>query len=149
MTRHASTYPVTLQAQLRDKLGWYAGGGALLFVQQLLMARRDFFVRDAVDAANQLRAGDAKSAALAIILVSIVAASCACCRASRSSRAAATWSTSCARCLLARLAHARPSFFRNDADRRDHEPRDQRPHAGAPAARLRHPQRHRAPSRRS
>ncbi|MBK6517964.1 MAG: ABC transporter ATP-binding protein [Polyangiaceae bacterium] len=74
MTRHASTYPVTLQAQLRDKLGWYAGGGALLFVQQLLMARRDFFVRDAVDAANQLRAGDAKSAALAIILVSIVAA---------------------------------------------------------------------------
>ena len=67
-------HPITLKGQLRDKAWIYLAGGGLLLVQQFLMARRDFFVRDAVDAATTLRGGDAKIAALSIFAVSIIAA---------------------------------------------------------------------------
>ena len=70
----AAAYPFTLKGQLIDKLPFYIGGALLLSVQQFLMARRDFLVRDAVDAANQLRSGDARWAALWILVVSIVSA---------------------------------------------------------------------------
>jgi len=67
-------YPVTLKAQLISKLPYFLAGAAMLFVQQYCMARRDFLVRDAVDATNQLRTSDAKTAALYILLVSIASA---------------------------------------------------------------------------
>jgi ATP-binding cassette subfamily B protein len=69
-----SNRKITLKGQLLDK-GWmYAAGGVLLIVQQLFMARRDFLVRDAVDAADALRGGDARTAAVGIFIVSVVAA---------------------------------------------------------------------------
>lgn len=74
MTSRISSYPVTLRGQLTDKAPMYLGGGLLVAVQQYLMARRDFFVRDAVDAANDMRAVDARTAALYIFAVSVVAA---------------------------------------------------------------------------
>lgn len=76
-----ANYPTSLKAQLVSKLPWYGFGAGLLLVQQYLMARRDFFVRDAVNAATgtgnaaELTAAmhDAKTAAIAMIIVSIVA----------------------------------------------------------------------------
>ncbi len=69
-----AAYPVTLKGQLRSKMRWYVAGSALLLVQNFLMARRDFFVRDAVNAAVEARGSDAKTAAVAMIAVSITAA---------------------------------------------------------------------------
>ncbi len=74
MTSRIASYPITLRGQLTDKAPMYAGGAVLVAVQQYLMARRDFFVRDAVDAANSMRAEDARTAAIYIFAVSIAAA---------------------------------------------------------------------------
>ncbi|MFO0550857.1 MAG: ABC transporter ATP-binding protein [Polyangiaceae bacterium] len=73
-TTTSSSVPITLKGQLFSKAWLYALGGVLLLVQQGLMAGRDFLVRRAVDAANDLRGADARSAALAIFAVSVVAA---------------------------------------------------------------------------
>jgi ATP-binding cassette, subfamily B, multidrug efflux pump len=67
-------YPSTLGGQFRDKLKMYAIGGVLLLIQQTLMAKRDFLVRDAVDAAVAGSSGAARLAALVIVAVSIGAA---------------------------------------------------------------------------
>ncbi|WP_437734286.1 ABC transporter ATP-binding protein [Sorangium sp. So ce1335] len=69
-----STYPVGLGAQFRDKLPLYLAGAALLAAQQLLMAKRDFLVRDAVDAAVRLQSTAASRAALIMLGVSVAAA---------------------------------------------------------------------------
>jgi len=74
MNRDVSTFPITLKGQLYDKASWYAIGGALIAVQQVLMAKRDFLVRDAVNAAIELRGGDARTAAITIFIVSLIAA---------------------------------------------------------------------------
>jgi ATP-binding cassette subfamily B multidrug efflux pump len=70
----ASRYPVTLGGQLRDKMPYYVAGAVLLLALQALLAQRDFLVRDAVDAAVDLRATDVKVAALWIVGVSVSAA---------------------------------------------------------------------------
>ena len=67
-------YPVSLGAQFRRNLHLYLSGAGLLAGQQLLMAKRDFLVKEAVDAATQLNADDAKQAALVMLGVSIGAA---------------------------------------------------------------------------
>ncbi|AUX38642.1 ABC transporter [Sorangium cellulosum] len=72
--RDPSTYPVELGAQFRDKLPFYLAGAALLAAQQLLMAKRDFLVKDAVDAAVQLQSSEASRAALIMLGVSVSAA---------------------------------------------------------------------------
>ena len=115
------------------------------------MAKRDFLVKAAVDAADAQRSRSAAHAPPILMLVVSVAAAVDArrSRASPSSPAAATSSTSSAPALLARLHTLGPVVLPQDADRRDHEPRDQRSRAGAPAARLRRPQRRRARSSRS
>ncbi|WP_437689625.1 ABC transporter ATP-binding protein [Sorangium sp. So ce176] len=72
--RDPSTYPVGLGAQFRDKLPLYLAGAALLATQQLLMAKRDFLVKDAVDAAVKLQSTEASRAALIMLGVSVGAA---------------------------------------------------------------------------
>ena len=67
-------YPAGLGAQFRRNLHLYLSGAGLLAAQQLLMAKRDFLVKDAVDAATQLSADAAKHAALLMLGVSIGAA---------------------------------------------------------------------------
>ncbi|EYF05559.1 ABC transporter ATP-binding protein [Chondromyces apiculatus] len=67
-------YPTSLSAQFRRNLHLYLSGAGLLAVQQLLMAKRDFLVRDAVDAATQKFPDAAAQAALLMLLVSVGAA---------------------------------------------------------------------------
>jgi ATP-binding cassette, subfamily B, multidrug efflux pump len=74
MNRDVSTFPITLKGQLYDKASWYAAGAALITVQQVLMAKRDFLVSDAVNAAIELRGSDARTAAITIFIVSMIAA---------------------------------------------------------------------------
>ncbi len=74
MSSSVAAYPLTLRGQLVDKLPIYAAGGVLLAAQQYLMARRDFLVSDAVNAANAMRGDDARAAALMIFAVSVSAA---------------------------------------------------------------------------
>ncbi len=74
MTTNVSAYPITLRGQLVDKAKMYVFGGLLVAVQQVLMAKRDFLVRDAVDAANAMRGDAARIAALTIFAVSVGAA---------------------------------------------------------------------------
>ncbi|WP_437530693.1 ABC transporter ATP-binding protein [Sorangium sp. So ce726] len=72
--RDPSTYPVGLGAQFRHKLPLYLTGAALLAAQQFLMARRDFLVKDAVDAAVKAQSNEAAHAALLMLAVSVGAA---------------------------------------------------------------------------
>jgi ATP-binding cassette, subfamily B, multidrug efflux pump len=74
MSRPVADFPITLKGQLLDKSSWYAAGAALITVQQVLMAKRDFLIRDAVNAAVELRGSDARVAAITIFVVSLVAA---------------------------------------------------------------------------
>jgi ATP-binding cassette subfamily B multidrug efflux pump len=69
-----SQYPVTLGAQFRRNLVYYVSGGALLAVQQYLMAKRDFLVKAAIDAAEGKLSGAAAEAAIFMLVVSISAA---------------------------------------------------------------------------
>jgi len=68
-----SQYPVGLGAQFRRNLGLYAAGAVFLAAQQLLMARRDFLVRDAVNAAEAALADAAVRDAIFILVVSVAA----------------------------------------------------------------------------
>ena len=108
----AASFPVTLKGQLVDKLPYYVGGTALILVQQFLMARRDFFVRDAVDAANQLRSGDARLAALWILCVSIGAAAVRVASRITVFTAGRNVEYEMRAVLLDRLQRLGPSFFR-------------------------------------
>lgn len=72
--RDPSTYPVGLGGQFRHKLPLYLAGAALLAAQQFLMARRDFLVKDAVDAAVKAQSSEAAHAALVMLAVSVGAA---------------------------------------------------------------------------
>jgi ATP-binding cassette subfamily B protein len=107
-----STYPAGLGAQFRRNLSLYALGSVLLAVQQALMAKRDFLVRDAVDAATAARSGAAVTAAALILAVSVAAA-----LARVSSRvsiftAGRNVEYELRAVLLARLHTLGPSFFR-------------------------------------
>src|SRR5262245_39963793 len=64
--------PVGLRAQFRKNLWLYVVGTVMLAAQQWLMAERDFYVRDAVDAITQAK-GSAARIALFILLVSVAA----------------------------------------------------------------------------
>ncbi len=108
-----ASYATSLGAQLKDKLAWYAAGGVLICAQQVLMAKRDFLVRDAVDAADQLRAGDARAAAIAIIVVSIVAAVARVLSRVSVFSAGRNVEYELRAVFLDRLQRLGPSFFRN------------------------------------
>ncbi|HVK66676.1 MAG TPA: ABC transporter ATP-binding protein [Polyangium sp.] len=69
-----SEFPTGLGAQFHRNLWLYLSGAALLAAQQLLMVKRDFLVRDAVDAAEQFRASDAAQDALLMLGVVVTAA---------------------------------------------------------------------------
>lgn len=66
-------YPVGLADQFRRNLGLYAAGAVFLAAQQFLMARRDFLVRDAVNAAEASLADAAVQDAIFILVVSVAA----------------------------------------------------------------------------
>jgi len=61
-------------AQLRRNLGLYSVGAAMVVVQQLLMAKRDFLVKAAVDATTAAERQAALYAAGLILVVSVAAA---------------------------------------------------------------------------
>jgi len=66
-------YPVGLGDQFRRNLGLYTAGTVFLAAQQFLMARRDFLVRDAVNAAEASLADAAVQDAIFILVVSVAA----------------------------------------------------------------------------
>jgi ATP-binding cassette subfamily B protein len=67
-------FPVGLGAQFRRNLWLYAAGAGLLAGQQLLMAKRDFLVKAAVDAADAKQGSAGKTAAILMLVVSVSAA---------------------------------------------------------------------------
>ena len=62
--------PTTLGGQFRRNLPLYFAGAVTLLIQQLLMAKRDFLVKAAVDAIGQQQAQAAAHAAILILVVS-------------------------------------------------------------------------------
>ncbi len=75
MPKHdPESFPVGLAAQFRRNLGLYTAGAALLAGQQLLMAKRDFLVKAAVDAADAKQGSAGKTAAILMLVVSVAAA---------------------------------------------------------------------------
>ncbi|HZF53685.1 MAG TPA: ABC transporter ATP-binding protein [Polyangiaceae bacterium] len=66
--------PFGLGDQLRRNFGLYLSGGVLLAAQQLLMAKRDFLVKAAVDAADARIKEAAAEAAIWMLVVSVSAA---------------------------------------------------------------------------
>ena len=75
MPKHdPESFPVGLAAQFRRNLGLYAAGAGLLAGQQLLMAKRDFLVKAAVDAADARQGSAGKTAAILMLVVSVAAA---------------------------------------------------------------------------
>jgi ATP-binding cassette subfamily B protein len=66
--------PFGLGDQFRRNFGLYLSGGALLAAQQLLMAKRDFLVKAAVDAADARIKEAAAEAAIWMLVVSVSAA---------------------------------------------------------------------------
>jgi ATP-binding cassette, subfamily B, multidrug efflux pump len=69
-----ATFPSTLSAQFRRNLHLYGLGALLLAGQQTLMANRDLFVRDAVNAVLSRETAAGTRAALALLGVSVGAA---------------------------------------------------------------------------
>jgi ATP-binding cassette, subfamily B, multidrug efflux pump len=75
MPKHdPESFPVGLAAQFRRNIGLYAAGAGLLAGQQLLMAKRDFLVKAAVDAADARQGSAGKTAAILMLIVSVAAA---------------------------------------------------------------------------
>ncbi len=75
MPKHdPESFPVGLAAQFRRNLALYAAGAALLAAQQLLMAKRDFLVKAAVDAADAQQGAAGRTAAIMMLVVSVAAA---------------------------------------------------------------------------
>ena len=74
MALDTEKFPAGLGAQFRRNLWLYASGGVLLGAQQVLMASRDFQVRDAVDATVKGHSSDAVHAAIVMLVVSVAAA---------------------------------------------------------------------------
>ncbi len=72
--RDFSTLPAGLGAQFKRNLGLYLLGTAVLAVQQILMAKRDFLVKAAVDATDARLPGEAVQAAVLMLVVSVGAA---------------------------------------------------------------------------
>ncbi|MDI1477437.1 ABC transporter ATP-binding protein [Polyangium sp. y55x31] len=105
-------FPTGLGAQFRRNIWLYLSGALLLAAQQILMVKRDFLVREAVDAAEQLRASDAAQDALLMLGVVVTAAVV---------RVLSRWTMftggrnveyELRAVLLARLHKLGPSFFR-------------------------------------
>ena len=61
----------SIAGQFRQNLALYLIGGLMLLVQQVLMARRDFFIRDAVDAIGASKFALVEQTAAFILLVSL------------------------------------------------------------------------------
>jgi ATP-binding cassette subfamily B protein len=114
LTRDAGpdSYPASLGGQFRKNLGLYAAGTALLGAQQLLMAKRDFLVRGAVDAAFALSPNEAAAAALLMLLVSVSAAVVRVLSRITVFTAGRNVEYELRAILLARLHKLGPSFFR-------------------------------------
>ncbi|WP_437326881.1 ABC transporter ATP-binding protein [Sorangium sp. So ce381] len=113
--RDPSTYPVGLGAQFRNKLPLYLTGAALLAAQQFLMARRDFLVKDAVDAAVKAQSSEAAQAALVMLAVSVGAAIMRVFSRVTIFTAGRNVEYELRAILLARLHKLGPSFFRKMA----------------------------------
>ncbi len=65
--------PIGLWAQFRRQLPLYLIGTSMLLLQQWMMAKRDFLVKDAVDNITQHASAAAASGAVWILVVSVVA----------------------------------------------------------------------------
>lgn len=72
--RPARDYPVGLWGQFLDKAWLYGLGSVLLFAQQAALAKRDFLVKDAIDAIEQQASSSATHAAILMLAVSVGAA---------------------------------------------------------------------------
>jgi ATP-binding cassette, subfamily B, multidrug efflux pump len=110
--RDPSTYPVGLGAQFRRNLPLYAAGGTLLAAQQLFMAKRDFLVKGAVDAAVSFHPETASRAALIMLGVSVGAAIMRVLSRITVFTAGRNVEYELRAMLLARLHKLGPSFFR-------------------------------------
>lgn len=73
-SRDPASFPVGLGAQFKRNLGLFAGGALLLALQQLLMAKRDFLVKSAIDALSEGRSEAAELAALLMLGTAVGAA---------------------------------------------------------------------------
>lgn len=108
-------YPIGLGAQFRKNLHLYAGGAALLLLQQGLMATRDLLVKSAVNSIDSGAAKEAARVALVLLVVSVGAAV---------ARVLSRWTMfmggrnveyELRAALLGRLHKLGPSFFRKMA----------------------------------
>ncbi len=108
-------YPIGLGAQFRKNLHLYAGGAALLLLQQGLMAARDLLVKSAVNSIDSGAAKEAARVALVLLVVSVGAAI---------ARVLSRWTMfmggrnveyELRAALLGRLHKLGPSFFRKMA----------------------------------
>jgi len=70
----ARDFPSGLGAQFRRNITLYALGAVLLAAQQLLMAKRDFLVKAAVDAVEAQKSSEGAHAAIMMLGVSVAAA---------------------------------------------------------------------------
>lgn len=111
-SREPDAFPVGLWAQFRDKLGRYLLGALLLFAQQALMAKRDFLVRDAVDALAGTVPSAAVDAAVWMLVVSVSAATVRVLSRLAMFTAGRSVEYELRAVLLARLHQLGPSFFR-------------------------------------
>jgi len=106
-------FPVGLWAQFRDKLGRYLLGALLLCIQQGLMAKRDFLVRDGVDALSSVVPSAAVEAAVWMVIVSVSAATVRVLSRVAMFTAGRSVEYELRAVLLARLHQLGPSFFRH------------------------------------
>jgi ATP-binding cassette, subfamily B, multidrug efflux pump len=103
--------PTGLGAQLRRHLALYLVGTVMLAAQQTLMAKRDFFVRDAVEAITAHASGLATQSAVLILVVSIGAMGARLLSRVTIFAAGRNAEYELRRELLARLHRLGPSFF--------------------------------------
>jgi ATP-binding cassette subfamily B protein len=112
MALDTEKFPAGLGAQFRRNLWLYASGAVLLGAQQVLMASRDFQVRDAVDATVKGRSDAAVHAAIVMLVVSVAAAAMRVLSRITIFTGGRNAEYELRAVLLARLHKLGPSFFR-------------------------------------
>ena len=67
----SGTAGIELGAQFRSQMPLYVVGAVMLLAQQVLMAARDFLVKDSIDAISQRQSDEATMGAAMILAVSV------------------------------------------------------------------------------
>lgn len=105
-------YPVGLGPQFWRNAHLYGAGCVLLIAQQLMMAKRDFLVKSAIDAADAANSSDAAAAAVWMLVVSVAAAAARIASRVTVFTGGRNVEYEMRAVLLARLHKLGPSFFR-------------------------------------